>query len=165
MVGRRILAGGFFCSQPYHTQGTRRYLTRCIYSAYPGKSLRRKFSSSRIRQTSTGKNGTTRRMLHHEPSASGIAKSRSNAPEYIGCRTYAYGPVDTTGCPSSTRMEDAAYLFDCTTTKNSTNDSTIIALAITDTTGATGDQPKRWSNAGSATNPTNPSMKSAEMSF
>ena|SRR5215469_4916945 len=75
--------------QPYHTQGTRRYLTLCIYSAYPGKSLRRKFSSSRIRQTSTGKNGTTRRTLHHEPSASGIAKSRSNAPEYIGCRTYA----------------------------------------------------------------------------
>jgi 6-methylpretetramide 4-monooxygenase / 4-hydroxy-6-methylpretetramide 12a-monooxygenase len=24
------------------------------------------------------------------------------------CRTYAYGPVDTTGCPSSTRMVDAA---------------------------------------------------------
>src|SRR5262249_18366435 len=97
-----------FCSQPYHTQGTRRYLTRCIYSAYPCKYLRRKFSSSRIRQTSTGKNGTTRRTLHHEPSASGIAKSRSNAPEYIGCRTYAYGPVDTTGCPSSTLMVDAA---------------------------------------------------------
>jgi len=91
-----------FCSLPYHTQGTRRYLTLCIYSAYPCKSLRRKFSSSRIRQTSTGKNGTTRRTLHHEPSASGIAKSRSNAPDYIGCRTYAYGPVDTTGCPSST---------------------------------------------------------------
>jgi hypothetical protein len=94
--------------QPYHTQGTRRYLTLCIYSAYPGKTLRRNFSSSRMRQTSTGKNGTTRKTLHHEPSASGIAKSRSNAPEYIGCRTYAYGPVDTTGCPSSTRMVDAA---------------------------------------------------------
>src|SRR6516225_2194841 len=34
---------------------------------YPGKSLRRKFSSSRIRQTSSGKNGTTSRTLHHEP--------------------------------------------------------------------------------------------------
>ena len=33
------------------------------------------------------------------------------------------------------------------------------------TTGATGDQPKRWSNAGSTTNPTNPSTKSAEISF
>src|ERR1700680_2530341 len=87
---------------PYHTRGTRRFRTLCKYSSYPGKFLRRKLSSSRIRQTSTGKNGTTRRMLHHEPSASGIATSRRNAPEYIGCRTYAYGPVDTTGCPSST---------------------------------------------------------------
>src|SRR6476660_10518926 len=88
-------------SMPYHTRGTRRYRTLCIYSAYPGKFLRRKISSSRMRQTSTGKNGRTRRTLHHEPSASGIAASRSNAPEYIGCRTYAYGPVDTTGTGSS----------------------------------------------------------------
>ena len=86
----------------YHTRGIRRYRTLCIYSSYPDKFLRRNNSSSRMRQTSTGKNGTTRRTLHHEPSAGGIAASKSNAPEYIGCRTYAYGPVDTTGCPSST---------------------------------------------------------------
>jgi hypothetical protein len=34
------------------------------------------------------------RTPHHEPSASGIAAMKSSAPEYIGCRTYAYGPVD-----------------------------------------------------------------------
>ena len=87
---------------PYHTLGIRRYRTLCIYAAYPGKFFRRRFSSSRIRQTSTGKNGATRRTLNQEPSARGIAVISSKAPEYIGCRTYAYGPVDTTGCPSST---------------------------------------------------------------
>jgi len=65
------------CKSPtlvhYHTRGTRRYRTLCRYSSYPGKSWRRKLSSSRMRQTSTGKNGTTRRTLHHEPSASGIS--------------------------------------------------------------------------------------------
>src|SRR5262249_34319735 len=40
----------------------------------------------------------------------GEASPRAGAmhPNNIGCRTYAYGPVDTTGCPSSTRMVDAA---------------------------------------------------------
>ena len=89
-----------------------------------------------MRQTSTGKNGTRRRTLHHEPSASGIAASRSNAPEYIGCRTYAYRPDLYLNGRSGIG-------FDFITAKNNRKDSTIIAFAMTDTTGATGDQPKR----------------------
>ena len=44
---------------------------------------------------------------HHEPSASGIPANSQIAKAYIGCRTWAYGPVSITCWPASTRTLDA----------------------------------------------------------
>src|SRR5262249_45604651 len=68
----------------YHTYGTRRKRTLRVYSGYPGKSLRRIFSSSRSRQTSTGVKSTMRPSDHHEPSASGMPTKSQMALAYIG---------------------------------------------------------------------------------
>src|SRR5580693_3970071 len=80
----------------YHTRGTSRCRTRCWYSWYPGRLLARRRSSSRSRHIKNGIIAPTATNDHHEPSANGVPRRYKDALAYIGWRTIAYGPVETT---------------------------------------------------------------------
>src|SRR5678815_5942144 len=77
----------------HHTRGTRRYLTRPMYSVYPTSSRDNSFSSSSKRHIKTGINGTSSTSVHHDPSASGIPTNSQMAEAYI-CLLYTSDAAD-----------------------------------------------------------------------
>ena len=65
--------------------------------------------------TTSAKIGT----VTYDPSATGAASIDTIMPEYIGCRTNAYGPLSITLCPVSTRIVLDANVFVCITQNTS----------------------------------------------
>ena len=73
----------------YQMKGISRYLTFCMYSLYPGSSLRRTSSSFRILYTRTRGRMANTGSAQYEPRAIGVASNMMLVPRYIGWRTRA----------------------------------------------------------------------------
>src|SRR4029079_13782448 len=101
-----------FCRQlGYHRNGTIRCRTRFWYSVYPGRFVARKRSSSMSRHIRKSIIATTGTSPQYEPSAKGVPTRYSDALAYIGWRTIAYGPVETTFAFSAISMVADVIVF------------------------------------------------------
>jgi hypothetical protein len=80
----------------YQIIGINRNRVFLQYAVYPGRFLDKNFSSSKSLHIMTIKIKTTKNKSQKEPKAIGVKSNMSSAPEYMGWRTTAYGPVEIT---------------------------------------------------------------------
>jgi hypothetical protein len=77
------------------------------------------------------------------PNAQAVRVDADAAPEYIGCRTIAYGPVSITRCSVATSMTDDVKVFALKTKKIVTKPSTTRMSPMSTAGNGACDQRKR----------------------